>query len=112
MPLRSGRAGLEEGGVWSPEAWGWLCLGRGQSRGSEAAGAEEREGRQGSIQQREVAGDLETRSRAAQWRARAGSRLRLLSRGGEGTSQRADVDGVFSKLRFKGSWGKKLLRNG
>lgn len=106
MPLRSGRAGLEEGGVWSPEAWG------GQSGGSEAAGAEEREGRQGSIQQREVAGDLETRSRAARWRARAGSRLRLLSRGGEGTSQRADVDGVFSKLRFRGSWGKKLLRNG
>lgn len=93
MPLRSGRAGLEEGGVWSQEAWG------GQSGGSEAAGAEEREGRQRSIQQREVAGDLETRSRAAQWRARAGSRLRLLSRGGEGTS-------------FKGSGGKKLLRNG
>lgn len=106
MPLRSGRAGLEEGGVWSPEAWG------GQSGGSEAAGAEEREGRQGSIQQREVAGDLETRSRAAQWRARAGSRLRLLSPGGEGTSQHADADGAFSKLRFKGSWGKKLLRNG
>lgn len=106
MPLRSGRAGLEEGGVWSQEAWG------GQSGGSEAAGAEEREGRQGSIQQREVAGDLETRSGATQWRARAGSRLRLLSRGGEGTSQRADADGAFSKLRFRGSWGKKLLRNG
>lgn len=115
MPLRSGRAGWREEECGPRKHAGVAVFQGGDSpRGPRLLGPRnaKAEGRQGSMRQRAVAGAPEPRSRAAQCRARAGSRLRRLSLGGEGTSQRAEADGAFSKLRFKEWRGMKSLRNG